>query len=161
MIRPGVRRSPRQAALFGAACISFSGIFFRFSGASPSTATLFRCGYALPFLAVLMRYEDRRSGGRSRRQRLIAVLAGIFFAADLMLWMHSVEEVGAGLATVMANLSVVIVGLAGWVLLGERPSGRTFVGLPIVLAGAVFISGVFDRNAYGANPLLGVAFGLV
>lgn len=161
MIRPGVSRSPRVRALFGAACIAFSGIFFRFSGVSPSTATAFRCGYALPFLALLARWEDRRVGGRSRRERLIAVGAGVFFAADLLFWMHAVQQVGAGLATVITNLSVVVVGLAGWALLGERPSGRTLLGLPIVLSGAVLISGVFDRNAYGANPALGVIFGLI
>src|SRR2546428_4176557 len=62
---------PRLAALLGAACLAFSGIFFRYSGASPSTATLFRCLYALPFLVVLGVLEDRRFGRRERRDRLI------------------------------------------------------------------------------------------
>ncbi len=152
--------SPRLAAVLGAVAISFSGIFYRFSGTSPSTATAFRCAYALPFLGLLMRHEDRQSGGRSRHERLISAGAGVFFASDLVLWSHSVQQVGAGLATVLANMSVVVVGLAGWVLLGERPSTRTFAGLPLVLLGAVLISGAFDRSAYGANPALGVVFGL-
>ena len=41
----------------------------------------------------------------------------------------------------LTNFSVVIVGLIGWVVLGERPSTRTFAGLPLVLGGAVLISG--------------------
>ena len=152
---------PRLAALLGAACLAFSGIFFRYSGASPSTATLFRCLYALPFLVVLGVLEDRRFGRRERRDRLICLAAGVFFAFDLLPWQHAVNLVGAGLATSITNMSVVVVGIIGWVVLRERPSARTFAGLVLVVAGAVLISGVFDRSAYGSNPPLGVAFGLV
>ena len=55
---------PRVAAFAGAMCIAFSGIFFRFSGVSPSTATVFRCLYALPFLALLAAGEGRALGPR-------------------------------------------------------------------------------------------------
>jgi drug/metabolite transporter (DMT)-like permease len=122
---------------------------------------LFRCLYALPFLLLLGAYENRRHGTRSRRDRLICFAAGFFFAFDLLPWQHAVNAVGAGLATVLTNMSVVVVGLIGWVVLHERPTTRTFGGLALVLAGAVLISGVADRGAYGANPPLGVAFGLV
>jgi drug/metabolite transporter (DMT)-like permease len=156
----GIRGHPRLAALLGASCLSFSGIFFRLSATSPSTATVFRCLYAVPFLIPLTRSEDRRIGPRSRQERLLAMGAGVFFAVDLVLWQHSVQQVGAGLATVLANMQVVVVALVGWALLGERPPGRTFMGLPLVIGGAVLISGVFDRQAYGEDPQLGVVFGL-
>ena len=151
---------PRASAVVGAAFIAFSGIFFRYSGASPSTATVFRCGLALPFLWLLLRYEDARVGTRDRCARLLAIAAGVFFAFDLLLWMRAVLEVGAGLATVLANMQVVLVALAGWLLLGERPSNRTLGAIPVVMCGAACISGVFDKGAYGANPGLGVLFGL-
>jgi drug/metabolite transporter (DMT)-like permease len=153
--------SPRLAALLGAACLAVSGIFYRLSGASPSTATLFRCLYALPLLFLLGWLEDRRSGGRPRRDRLICALAGVFFAFDLLPWQHAVDYVGAGLATTVTNMSVIVVGVLGWLLLRERPSARMLAGLVLVLGGAVLISGVVEKGAYGANPPLGVAFGLV
>jgi drug/metabolite transporter (DMT)-like permease len=74
--------------------------------------------------------------------------------------MHAVVEVGAGLATVLANMQVVIVAVAGWLLLGERPSARLVAAIPVVIAGAACISGAFESDAYGANPTLGVVFGL-
>jgi len=151
---------PRVAAFAGAMCIAFSGIFFRFSGVSPSTATVFRCLYALPFLALLAAGEGRTLGPRSTRTRLIAATAGLFFASDLVSYHHGVLEVGAGLGTVIPNLQVVIVAIAGWLLLGERPDRRTWLALPIVVAGALLISGLLERGAYGRNPPLGVAFGL-
>jgi drug/metabolite transporter (DMT)-like permease len=152
---------PRLVALLGAFCIAFSGILFRFSGVSPSTATVFRCLYALPFLLVLAARENQRLGQRPPRARLVAVVAGAFFAADLVAYHHGVQEVGAGLGTVMPNLQVVVVALAGWLLLGERPEPRQLVALPVVVAGALLISGLLERGAFGHDPPLGVLFGLI
>jgi drug/metabolite transporter (DMT)-like permease len=157
---PALATRPRTSAVVGATFIAFSGIFFRFSGTTPSTATVFRTGFALPFLWFLRRYEEGRVGPRTRRARTLAAAAGFFFALDLLLWMHAVVEVGAGLATVLANMQVVIVATAGWLLLGERPSGRLLLAIPVVIAGAACISGAFESDAYGANPALGVVFGL-
>ncbi len=157
---PPLAARPRASAVVGATFIAFSGIFFRFSGATPSTATVYRTGFALPFLWLLRRYEERRAGPRTAHARKLAAAAGFFFALDLLLWMHSVVAVGAGLATVLANMQVVIVAVAGWALLGERPSSRLVAAIPIVIAGAACISGVFESGAYGADPALGVVFGL-
>jgi len=157
---PAFASRPRASAVIGAVFIAFSGIFFLLSGASPTTATVFRCGFALPVLLALTWYEDRRLGGRDRHSRALALTAGVFFAFDLVLWMNAVEQVGAGLATVLANMQVVVVALVGWALLGERPSNRTLAAIPIVAAGAACISGVLERGAYGASPALGVVFGL-
>lgn len=151
---------PRLAAVVGATFIAFSGIFFRYSGQSPTTATVFRCLLAVPFLAVLVAAEDRRIGPRTRRERVLAVAAGVCFAADLISWQHAVLLVGAGLATVVANFQVVVVAGLSWVLFGERPDRRLVAGVPLGLAGAVLISGVLDSRAYGIDPGLGVAFGL-
>lgn len=152
---------PRLAALVGATFIAFSGIFFRYSGQSPSTATVFRCALALPFLLVLLLGEDRALGRRPRRDRVLAIAAGVCFAIDLVSWQHAVLLVGAGLATVVANFQVVVVAALSWALFGERPDRRLAAGIPLVLIGAVLISGVLDREAYGVDPGLGVAFGLV
>ena len=77
-----------------------------------------------------------------------------------MFWHHAIEAVGAGLATVLGNLQVIIVGFFAWLLLGERPSRSTLLALPVVLLGVVLISGVVGEDAYGAAPQLGVILGL-
>ncbi|MFI5226212.1 MAG: DMT family transporter [Candidatus Limnocylindrales bacterium] len=156
----GLAGRPRFAALLGALCISFSGIFFRYSAVSPTTATVFRCLFALPVLFLLALGEDRVDGPRPRRVRLSSVAAGVFFASDLILYHHGVEEVGAGLGTVIPNLQVVFVAIAGWLFLGERPDRRTWLALPIVVLGALFVSGIFEADAYGRDPALGVLFGI-
>jgi drug/metabolite transporter (DMT)-like permease len=143
----------------GAVAIAFSSILVRLSHASPSTAAIFRCAYALPLLGLLAWMEDRRYGPRLRRDRLIAVASGVFFAADLILWHHSIEDVGAGLATVLANVQVVLVPLVAWLVLAERPSRSVLAALPVALGGVVLISGVFEAGAYGRNPSAGALYG--
>jgi drug/metabolite transporter (DMT)-like permease len=152
---------PVAAAAIGALCIAFSGILVRLADVSPTTAALFRCAYALPALALLAWWEDRRYGPRDGRQRTLALVAGVFFAADLVAWHHTIAAVGAGLATVLGNTQVVVVGLLAWVILAERPERRVLLATPLVLIGIVFISGVIGGDAYGANPPLGVALGIV
>lgn len=147
-------------AIAGALTIAFSAILVKQAAVSPSTAAIFRCAYAVPVLGVLAWWEDRRLGPRSRRDRALAAVAGVFFAADLICWHHAIEDVGAGLATVLGNLQVAFVGLVAWLVLGERPVTRLMATLPLVLVGVVLISGVLEQSAYGADPTQGVIYGL-
>jgi drug/metabolite transporter (DMT)-like permease len=151
---------PRLAAFLGASCIAFSGVFYRYADVSPSTATVFRCLYGLPLLALFAWFEWRRFGGLPGASIRLALVAGIFFAGDLTFWHHSIDAVGAGLSTVLGNLQVLVVGIVAWLILGERPSRAILVALPVVLVGVVLISGLVGAGAYGANPALGVVFGV-
>lgn len=150
----------RVCGLLGAVAIAFSSILVRLSHASPSTAAIFRCFFALPVLGVLAWLEDRRFGSRTWAERRVLVVAGVFFAADLILWHHSIEDVGAGLATVLANIQVVLVPLVAWAVLSEKPGRRVLAALPIALVGVVLISGALQHGAYGRDPGRGAAFGL-
>jgi len=156
-----VAARPRFAALFGALCIAFSGIFYRFAEVSPSTVTVFRSLYGLPVLFFVAWLERRRFGPMPARTVGLALIAGVFFAGDLLSWHHAVDQVGAGLATVLGNMQVLVVGFVAWVVLKERPPRPVILATPVVLVGAVLISGVIGKGAYGVNPPLGVALGTV
>jgi|SRR5579884_669635 len=153
-------RNVRVCALLGALTIAFSSILVRLSHASPSTAAIFRCAYAVPLLGLLAWREDRRLGPRSWKDRRWALAAGVFLATDLLLWHHSIEDIGAGLATVLANFQVVVVPLAAWGLLSERPAGRVLAAMPLALLGVVLISGALEHSAYGHDPARGTVFGV-
>jgi drug/metabolite transporter (DMT)-like permease len=153
-------RNVRACAVLGAVAIAFSSILVRLSHASPSTAAIFRCAYALPVLGLLAWREDRLFGRRSWRDQRAAIAAGVFFAADLILWHHSIGDVGAGLATVLANVQVVLVPLVAWMVLSERPGSQVLAALPIALLGVLLISGALEHGAYGRDPVRGALFGL-
>jgi drug/metabolite transporter (DMT)-like permease len=145
----------------GALTIAFSAILVKLAEVPPSTAAIFRCAYALPVLGVIAALEDRRFGRRPLGERRLAVPAGIFFAADLICWHHAIGDVGAGLATVLGNLQVVVVPFAAWALLGERIESRLLAALPLVCSGVVLISGVLETGAYGEQPVRGVVYGIL
>jgi drug/metabolite transporter (DMT)-like permease len=157
----GVGQRPVLAVLVGAVAIAFSGILFRLSHVSASTGAFYRCVFALPPLWFLARLETRRYGRQKPRAIALAWLAGAFFAADLILWHNGIEQVGAGLATVLGNTQVVLVGLLAWAILGERPQRSSLAAIPIVGFGVLLISGVLESGAYGSNPGLGVLYGLL
>ena len=152
---------PALGVLVGAFAIAFSGILYRKADVSPSTGAFFRCLWALPPLWLLAVREDRRIGARPIAVRRAAWLAGAFFAADLILWHYSIEYVGAGLATVLGNTQVVIVGLLAWALFHERPSRNSLLAIPVAMSGIIFISGVLENGAYGSDPKRGAIYGLL
>jgi drug/metabolite transporter (DMT)-like permease len=147
-------------AIGGAIFIAFGAIFIRLSHVAPATAAFYRCLYALPVLAFLALNERRSRGARPLRAHLLALAAGLFFGVDLVLWCESIVYVGAGLATVLSNVQVVIFPVAVWLLLAERPSARLIAAAPVALTGVVLISGEVGGGAYGRNPGLGAIYGI-
>jgi len=149
------------SGLCGATAIAFSAILVKLAKVEPSTAAVFRCLYAVPLLALLAARETRLYGRRPRRDHWIGAVAGVLFSADLILWHHSIADVGAGLATVLGNLQVVLVAFAAWAVLGERPERRIVAAVPVVFTGAVMISGVLETGGYGRDPVLGTIYGVL
>ena len=155
---------PALAGLLGAVVIAFSAILVDLADVSPVAAAVWRCAYALPPLGLMAWLEHRRHGPRSRRERWLAFAAGALFAIDIVVWHYAIEDVGAGLATVLGNLQVVIVPFVALAVLGEKVPKSILLALPPVCLGVVLVSGALEDGAYGANPargaLLGVATGI-
>jgi drug/metabolite transporter (DMT)-like permease len=160
-MRRTLARRPALGVLIGAFAISFSGILYRLAEVSPATGAFFRCLWALPPLWLVTRWEKRRIGPRPRSLRPAAWIAGAFFAADLLLWHYSIEHVGAGLATVLGNTQVLIVGLLAWALFREPLPKGSPLAIPVAMLGIVLISGVVEGGAYGDDPALGTLLGVL
>jgi drug/metabolite transporter (DMT)-like permease len=156
----GARSWPVAGAALGALCLSASAILFTLAHVSPDAAAFYRCALPLPGLAVLAFAEQRRVGPRPLVSRAFAVLAGLFFAINIVLWIHTIADVGAGAATVLGNLQVLFVALFAWPVLRERPDRRFLVALPIVLLGVVLVSGLVGHHGTAEDPVAGVIFGL-
>ena len=147
-------------ALAGAVAISFSPVFYVFSGTNPSTGAFFRMLYALPALALLA-YLVRSADTRSSRTRWMAFGAGLILAPDMLSYHSSMIFIGIGIATLIGNSQVIIVTLASWKLFGEKPNPAILLSLPVVVVGLALISGIADSEPYGEDPVKGVIFGLM
>lgn len=158
--RAGSHLATLSAALVGAILISFSAIFFGLSGVSPITGAFFRVAYAVPFLFVLWlirRSQDRRPLSR----RWLALGAGVALAGDLFTWHTSIDFIGTGLATLIANTSVVFVAIGAWILFAEKPRTTTMLSIPVILFGVTLVSGLGQGDAFGSNPLVGTILALM
>ncbi|MFC1530226.1 DMT family transporter [Gemmatimonadota bacterium] len=146
----------RAWALTGVIIISFSAVFVRLAGVSPSTSAFFRMAYSLPVL-IMLAWLWRRGDTRPLKRRLMAIGSGLMLALDLSVWHWSIDLIGAGLATVLANIQVIFVGLLSWLLFGEQPARRSLWIIPVIFTGAAIASGLGQDGSYGADPILGTA----
>lgn len=154
-------RSPILAGVLGAASISSSSIVVDLAHRPAGTTAFFRCLFALPFLAAVSAVEGRRLGGRGTiGRRLGSLVGGAFLGVDLVLWTHTIYDVGAGVATVLGNLQVIFVAFIAWLAFKERLRARFLVALPVVLFGVVLVAGLFGHATTGSRPVAGVLYGL-
>jgi drug/metabolite transporter (DMT)-like permease len=137
-----------------------SGIFVKLAGATAGTTAFYRCLLALPGLLIIAAIERSKSGGRSRKEHGIALLAGVFLGVDLLVWTHAVYAVGAGIATVLGNLQVVVVAFIAWVFLKEHLNIRFLFSLPVVMVGVVLVAGLANSHNGHYDPVAGIVYGL-
>lgn len=145
--------------LIGVSFISFSSTLVKLADSSPNTVTFFRALYAIPLLLLLWapgRARDRRTG----RARAMAIGSGLILSVDLMLFHAAIDAIGASLGLVLANLQVLFVALAAYLVYRDRPSRAALVALPAVLVGAAFLSGLGRIDSFGDDPRRGVLLGI-
>ncbi len=130
------------AMLLGALGISTAPVLVILSQAHPTAVGVWRFIYALPLLLPLcLLRRSSRLAFRRRGWMAIAGLSGLFFAADLALWHHSIGLIGAGPATLLANTQIIWIALIGLFFLGEQPSRVFWLFLPLTLLGMFLLVG--------------------
>lgn len=146
-------RLPLGALVFGALVIGFTPILVRLADCGPAAAGFWRLTFAAPLLAVM-------AGGRGGavavgRPSPAMLLAGIAFALDLLCWHYGIRYTSVANATVLPNLTPVLVTLAGWLLFKERPRPVFLVGLVAAVGGAVLMAEATAAAPVGPLPHLG------
>ncbi|HEY3561433.1 MAG TPA: DMT family transporter [Kribbella sp.] len=139
----------------GALFVSVSSVLIDLAGTTPGTASFYRCVLSLPFLAVVAAIERRRRRPLTRDEFLLGLLAGAFFAGDMLLWTRAIDEVGAGLSTVVVNVQVIGVPLLAWAIDRETVPRRFVAWVPVLILGVALTAGLIDGGAAGTNPLWG------
>lgn len=145
------------ALIVGAVLIGFAPIFVRLSETGPTATAFWRGMLALPLLAIV--WLPNRAAEPGGRPLLWLLLAGVFIAADLVVWHQSIRMTSVANATLMANLAPVFVTLASFLFLGERFRLTYLAGLALALAGAaVLVSHSLD---IGRRSVLGDLLGVL
>src|SRR5689334_2506522 len=91
--------------VIGACVIGLAPIFVRLSGAGPAATGFWRLLFALPLLAA----PSLRQPGRLSSPSRFALLTGAAFAADLACWHYGIVFTSVSKASVLANLTPIVV----------------------------------------------------
>jgi drug/metabolite transporter (DMT)-like permease len=141
------------ALVFGALVIGSTPILVRLATCGPAAAGFWRLAFATPMLAAM---AARGSGGFGAPSRAM-LLAGLAFALDLGCWHYSIRYTSVANATVLPNLTPVLVTLASWVWLKERPRPVFLAGMAAAIGGAVLMAEASNVTRSGSLPHLGDA----
>jgi drug/metabolite transporter (DMT)-like permease len=137
--------------VIGACVIALAPIFVRLSGAGPAAAGFWRLLFALPLLALP---SLRHPGGLSRTSRF-ALLAGAAFAFDMAFWHYGIANTSVSKASVLANLTPLVVTAAAWLFWHQRPAPLFLAAVALSVTGAMVMALSKSAGVIGPNPVLG------
>jgi drug/metabolite transporter (DMT)-like permease len=138
--------------VFGACVIGFSPILVRLTETGPAAAGFWRLAFALPFLALM----TQRAAGRISRPSRLALVAGVMFALDLGFWHYGIKFTSVANATVLSNLTPVVVTAFAWIFLKQRPRPLFVLAVAVAVGGAWLMASQ-HAGAPGLDPPLGDA----
>ncbi len=139
--------------------ISFSPVWVKLVNVSPTTSGFYRLAIGGAALVLFLMATGKRLT-LSKRAWTILTGSSVLFALDIWFWHRSIDYVGPGLATLLANFQVFFMMLAGVLLLRQRPRAVQLFAVPLALIGLGLIVG-FDWRGLTADYRLGVVFGLL
>ena len=142
----------------GAVMISFSAVFVKLLDMTPTASGFYRQfigGFVLIGVVVLR----KKPVAMGPRTALALVAAAFFFALDLAFWHRSIQYVGPGLATLLANFQVFALAFAGVVLFHERLRVELAIAIPLAVVG-LFLVVSPEWSAFNPGYQRGVWLGL-
>ena len=152
--QPADRWRAVAALVFGACVIGFSGILVRLTQTGPVAAGFWRLAFALPALALI----TRRATGPLGRPSRIALIAGVLFAGDLAFWHEGITYTSVANATVLSNLTPVVVTAFAWIFLKQRPRPLFLLAVAVALGGVWMLAAGRPSGGHLLNQPLGDAF---
>ncbi|MDX2479174.1 MAG: DMT family transporter [Desulfuromusa sp.] len=153
------KQSPLFRLIIGSVCISFSPIFIKLAALPPDSAGFYRMLFAGLSLAVLMLLRGK-SLKMAQRPRLLLCLGGVFLALDFMCWHRSIELVGPGFSTLLANFQVFFTALFSWLFFKQKVSKMFMLAVIMAMCGLLFITGI-DWKSLEDGYNLGIFLGLL
>ena len=143
--------------MIGTACLAFTAIWVKGANFEPATSVVLRCWLPIVIFIPFAYREYKKKGGINKAGFFWSAVAGFILGIDFTAWNYSIFFVGAGIASVLLNLQVIILPVLAFVIDRERiPKSYWFV-LPIMSVGIVAVGGVFDMLLPGYEAAAGPA----
>lgn len=136
----------------GAACASTSGVFIKLAGVEAASSAFLRC----VVLAPLAGYELHRRGLIDSRSVRYGLAAGAFLGIDYTMWTVSIFDVGAAIATVLANVQVIAFPVLARLFSGTPIPRRFLMATPVMLLGIALAGGTTSWPAAASERSQGL-----
>ncbi len=134
--------------IFGA----LSPIFLRLSETGPVATAAARMVGQLPFFVIMgliqPKFRAEVGGGLARKDVMLLLASGVFFAGDLIAWYWAVMVTSVANGTFLANLTPIFVAVGSWLLFGERLTRSFGIGAALAIGGSVFM---MSENWHGVQ----------
>ncbi|WKD58620.1 DMT family transporter [Corynebacterium caspium] len=163
-----VSRGRASAVLMiGVFALAFSGILVKESNFEPATNAWLRIAIGLLTLLPFGFFEMKKKGRIDAWGMKFSLLAGCFLGVDFVCWNYSIFYVGAGIASILLNLQVIIVPMLAWAFDKYRVPVSFIILVPLMIVGIMLTGGVFEpadttgpATVYGIKTaVLGTALG--
>lgn len=145
-----------SALVAGALAMGASVLFVRLADVGPFASAFWRTALALPFLLA---WAVAETGRRPPLPDRASLLAGLFFAGDLIFWHLAILGTTVANAAVLATTSPLWVALYAFLVLKEKLTWPLAAGLLLCVAGTLALIG--DNWQFAPDKLPGDAAGLI
>jgi drug/metabolite transporter (DMT)-like permease len=158
---PSSGQSKAYAVLaLGVFAIGWSALFVRWSEVPGWTSAFWRMALA-QLVFVPWALASRRGNAQRRPSRAAvrdAIIAGVFFAADLALFNTAVMVSSAANATLLGTNAPIFVALGAWLLYRDKPTSHFWAGFALSFVGMIAIVGtdLLRHPQLGLGDLLAV-----
>ena len=159
MPAPLSRRSAYVSLALGVFGIAWSAILVRWSGVSGLVSAFYRLAFATIVFIPWRLLAKPPVTTATRAAKVAAIIAGILFAADLAFFNSAVMATSAANASLLGVNAPIFVAFGAWIMYGERPTSRFWLGFALAFAGMFAIVGadVLVHPSLGYGDALAVA----
>lgn len=134
---------PLLALLLGTSALAFAPIFVKLTETSATITTFWRMFLSTPILAFAwILFPNKQWVQKTKNQfkdYLVIVLAGLFFALDLVFWNLSLEHTSVANATLLVNCASFFVAFISWWLFKKPMSFKLFLGILVAFIGGFLL----------------------
>ncbi|GBD11446.1 hypothetical protein HRbin23_01112 [bacterium HR23] len=170
MRSPSSRRNPAlptrwEASTYGGLvagvlAVSSAAVLIRLAEAPALAVGVWRTGVAgllfLPLAWALHRLALLRIGWR---RGILLVASGVGLALHFAFWILSLDYTTVASSVVIVTANPLLVALASWAFLGEKPGRRTLVGIGVALVGGLVLA--WGDLRLGRRELMGDGLALL
>jgi len=130
------------AALMGAALIGLSPILVRLVHLGPLSTGFYRFAFSLPVLFSWMFFERRTEPAPvlSRRDYILMIVGGAFFALDIALWNLSLSHTSVVNSAIFNNCAAFFVPLLLWMVFAQKPQPVFLAAALVAFCGSIMLA---------------------